>query len=298
MDLPRRILGNHLVVMEEGEDIELEDMHGGKEEGKALQVKDARDDDDDMTDSEEEESKPFFDAPMERVGVGNTGVLITQAAFLLGGLLATGFLLGIVDYLPFPWLVLDICALIVCKVLREALFDRWMNRSERERRHLRASRGLFFGNVDFIISILFGAAYALIFMLVGTTIDWNGETALVQVLIAAYMGIMLIVTLQLPMISSRDRGNKKKACARACARGAEGEEQWLFWSVRMFSMTGGKRGIPRGGASSLLHYYCNPYCHEQVAAHGPPAGLQEPSDIRVCHSRTHTHSPHMALGNT
>jgi len=208
MDLPRRILGNHLVVMEEGEDIELEDMHGGKEaeeERKVLQVVA----DDDMTDSEEAESKPFFDAPMERVGVGNTGVLITQAAFLLGGLLATGFLLGIVDYLPFPWLVLDICALIVCKVLREALFDRWMNRSERERRHLRASRGLFFGNVDFIISILFGAAYALIFMLVGTTIDWNGETALVQVLIAAYMGIMLIVTLQLPMISSLLPGSRK-----------------------------------------------------------------------------------------
>jgi hypothetical protein len=214
MDLPRRILGNHLVVMEEeGEDIELEDMHGGKvddddEERKVLhQV--AADDVDDMTDSEEAESKPFFDAPMERVGVGNTGVLITQAAFLLGGLLATGFLLGIVDYLPFPWLVLDICALIVCKVLREALFDRWMNRSERERRHLRASRGLFFGNVDFILSILFGAAYALIFMLVGTTIDWNGETALVQVLIAAYMGIMLIVTLQLPMISSLLPGSRK-----------------------------------------------------------------------------------------
>jgi hypothetical protein len=202
MDIRLRVLGDRGLVELDDDDDEAKAKAKAKVEAEAEpEVK---------TKAKAKEFKPFFDAPMERAGVGNMSTMISIAAFGLGGLLATGFYLGIVDYMPFPWLVIDICVWIVFKGVREFLFDRWLQRAVKERKHLRASRGLFFGTIDFFLSVLFGAAFALISLFVTTTIDWTSETALVQICIAAYLGIVLIVMLQLPMISGPLTGGSTK----------------------------------------------------------------------------------------
>lgn len=144
--------------------------------------------------------RPLFDAPTERVGVGNMAYLLTSAAFGLGAVLAAE-LMRLLPYLPLPWLVLVICAYLVLGAGRDWLLDRWLRRTMAEREHLRASRGLFFHGVDFFLSMLFGAAFAIVVKLVSSTIDTTSETLAVQIFIAAFEAVLFMATLQLPMVT-------------------------------------------------------------------------------------------------
>jgi len=188
-DIELRILGEWAPLRRVGND---------EEETATEHVGAAAGEDDDSDDDDDDKKRPLFDAPTDHAGVGNMSQILTTAAFNLGGVFATSALLGLIQYLPFPWFVIDVCLFLVVREAREWFYDRWSRRSAKERQHLRASRGLFFNGRDFFLAVLFGGAYALIMALADTTVDMTAETWPVLLFFGVYLAVLLAATMQLP----------------------------------------------------------------------------------------------------